>query len=251
MAQESTVSVDFSPARNNAPSNAQANSLGVRPAPANMRDANEFSRALRHTRLVTGLRTILPLCALATIGLFFSLIFTNELPVANVKVDSAGIQEGKLVMENPTMAGFDSKSRPYDVRAVQAIQDVAQPGKVLLNNIDAKLPVDASSFANVLANSGIYDTNSEKLFLDKNVTITGARGMDMLLKDADIDIKSGTMASKNPVKANSNDTNISADSVRVEEGGNRILFNKRVKMTIINPTERGIDASSNQKLRQP
>ena len=75
--------------------------------------------------------------------------------------------------------------------------------------------------------------------------------MDMLMEDADIDIRSGTIASENPVTANSSNTNISADSVRVEDGGNRIVFNNRVKMTIIRPTTRGTDATTGQEPRQP
>ena len=143
------------------------------------------------------------------------------------------------------MAGFDKKSRPYDVRALQAIQDLAKPGKVLLNTIDAKLPMNANSFADIDAKSGIYDTESEKLFLNEDVKIKGARGMDISLQDANIDIKTGIMESDNPVNVQSKNTNISADSVRVEDGGERILFNNRVKMTIVRPVERGASEQGN------
>lgn len=243
MAHESTASMGNSMA----PSGA----VGSSTAHANMRHSDDFNRATRHSRLVTILRTALPLSAVATVIVFVSMAFTSQLPIADVKVDEVSLKEGRLVMENPNMAGFDKNSQPYDVKAVQAIQDLSQPGKVLLTKIDAKLPVDASSFAKIVANSGVYNTNDEKLFLNENVAIRGARGMDMMLEDADIDIRSGTMESDNPVTANSNNTNISADSIRVEEGGNRIVFNKRVKMTIIRPTERGTDGATQQKSRQP
>ncbi|MEP1208830.1 MAG: LPS export ABC transporter periplasmic protein LptC [Rhizobiaceae bacterium] len=233
MAYESTVSVDFSSPH------------------ANMRGADDFNRAAQHSKLVAALRTILPLSALAIIVLFCGLAITTQLPDADVTVDAIGLKQGKLVMERPTMAGFDKNSRPYDVKALQAIQDLAQPGKVMLREIVAKLPVDSSSFANIEARSGVYDTSNEKLFLDKSVTITGARGMDLTLEDADFDIRSGTMASENPVTANSSSTKISAESVRVEENGNRILFNNRVKMTITRPTQRGIDTPVDEVSRQP
>ena len=218
--------------------------------PANMRGVEDFDRAERHSKLVAALRKILPLTALAIIGLFVVTALTTELKITEVIVDEVGLREGKLVMESPNMAGFNKNSRPYDVKADQAIQDLAQPGKVLLREIDAKLPFDASSFANIEAQSGVYDTNSEKLVLEKNITIKGARGMDMLLEHADIDIRSGTMATERPVTANSTNTNISADSMRVEDGGDRIVFNRRVKMTINRPTQRGTGTSADQIERQ-
>lgn len=69
--------------------------------------------------------------------------------------------------------------------------------------------------------------------------------MDISLQDANIDIKTGIMESHNPVNVQSKNTNISADSVRVEDGGERILFNNRVKMTIVRPVERGASEQGN------
>ncbi len=233
MAHESTVSVGFAP------------------GPANMRGVADFNRARRHSRLVFLMKAVLPVLATTLVGVFVMLVLTAQLPVADVSIDKVSLSEGRLVMEQPKMAGFDRNSRPYDVQAVQAIQDLAQPGKVLLNKIDAKIPFDATSFADIGAMSGVYDTKSEKLFLDENVTITGARGMDVHLKDADIDINSGSLASEKPVTVNSENTNISADSIRVEKGGDRILFNQRVKMTITRPVERGIGSTNTDEPRQP
>ena len=215
---------------------------GFAPADANMRSSQDFGRAHSHSKRVAILKKILPLMALGIVGLFVLQAMTAHIPIANISVDEIGLKEGRLVMGRPKMAGFDKNSRPYDVQAVQAIQDLAKPGKVLLKSIDAKLPMDATSFANIHAKSGIYDTENKKLILDDEVSITGARGMDLLLKDASIDIKSGTMESQKPVSVKSGNTNLSADSVRVENDGKRILFNNRVKMTIVRPVERGTAA---------
>ena len=95
------------------------------------------------------------------------------------------------------------------------------------------------------ANPGANFHFSESLLLQEDVVIKGARGMDLLLEDANIDIKTGTMESSNPVQVKSENANISADSVRVEDNGNRILFNNRVKMTIVRPVERGVTPNSN------
>jgi lipopolysaccharide export system protein LptC len=215
------------------------------PVHANMRSTVEFASAKRHSRIVAMLKTLLPLSAIAISALFVMFATTTNLPFADVAVDRIGLKQGKLVMERPKMAGFDKNNRPYDVRALQAIQDLSQPGKVLLKSIEAKLPMDATSFATVDASSGIFDTTSERLSLQDRISIVGARGMDLLLLDADIDIKSGTMESAKPVKVTSESTRLAADSVRVEQSGKRIVFDKRVKMTIIRPVKRGNSTAGN------
>ena len=118
------------------------------------------------------------------------------------------------------------------------------PDIVELVKIDAKLPMDATSFANVDANSGTYDTKGETLKLHDDIVIKGARGMDIYLNDADIDMKSGSMISNNPVKVLSKDANISADSVKVEDNGKRIVFQNRVKMTITRPVRPASDTTT-------
>ncbi len=209
------------------------------PQQANRRDDRDFSRARRHSRMVRGLRQLLPISALVVIGIFIgSTLFTYS-PVSELSIDSAGLKDGKLVMEQPKMAGFDKNNRPYDVSATKAIQDVSKPGMIELVSIDAKLPMDATSFADVDAQIGFYDTNNETLVLKKDVTIKGARGMDILLEEANFNMKTGGMTSDMPVVVNSKDINISADSVSVEKGGQRIVFKKRVKMTITRPLVRG------------
>ncbi|MGI9364831.1 MAG: LPS export ABC transporter periplasmic protein LptC [Rhizobiaceae bacterium] len=213
---------------------------------ANMRTASDFARAYKHSRIVKALKLGLPVAAATLIGVFAIYATSTTVPLENFTVDEISLQEGKLVMDAPKMAGFDKNSRPYDVSAMQAIQDLAEPGKVWLKSIDARLPMDATSFANLDAVSGVFLTESEKLLLDNTVSIAGARGMDLVLENADIDIKSGLMQSDRPVKVTSENTKLQADSVRVEENGKRIIFNERVKMTIVRPVERGVSPAQTE-----
>jgi len=208
-----------------------------------MRGERDFARARRHSTIVRGLKGILPICAIAIVVVFGASTLLSFNPIEEVSIDSAGLKDGKLVMEKPKMAGFDKNNRPYDVTASQAIQDLTRPGIVELKAIDARLPMDATSFAEIDAKTGFYDTNKETLLLKDDVVIKGARGMDILLKDANIDMKSGSMKSDNPVKVTSDDANISADSVQVKENGKRIVFKNRVKMTITRPVARGTETS--------
>ena len=215
------------------------------PVLANARDETDYNLAKRHSRHVRILKRVLPMCAVLIALLFVLSAGLSFSPISEVSIDKAELRQGKLVMERPKMAGFDKNNRPYDVKAQKAIQDLTKPGTVELEVIDARLPMDTSSYADLDAQSGVYDTSTEKLLLRDTVSIKGARGMDFLLKDADIDIRTGSMQSDKPVKVTSPNTQISAESIKVEDNGRRILFKDRVKMTIIRPVERGNTPSSN------
>ena len=223
----------------------QSAALDGQPEIANKRSTRDFNRARRHSLLVAVLKKILPIGAVAITVSFAASAILSYSPVSDVSIGGAALKDGKLVMNAPKMAGFNKENRPYDVKASKAIQDLDKPGLVELELIDARLPMDATTFADVDANSGTYDTNNEKLNLRDNVLIKGARGMDIQLMDADIDMKSGSLVSSNPVQVTSPDTDITADSVQVEDNGKRIIFKKRVKMTIKKPVSRGVKPQPN------
>ncbi|MEM1317560.1 MAG: LPS export ABC transporter periplasmic protein LptC [Pseudomonadota bacterium] len=206
---------------------------------ANRRTAEDFAKAQRHSKAVRISRRALPGIAAFMVVLFVGQAVWNWTPMGNIQVLSAAISNGKLVMEEPKLKGVDADNRPYDVKAARAVQDLAKPGFFELTAIDAKLPIDASSFAQVDAGSGIYDQKAETMRLFNTVVVTGARGMDIQMDDADIDIKSGTLTSDKPVTVKSGETTIDAASVEVQDNGKRVIFKERVKMVINRPIKRG------------
>ncbi len=196
-------------------------------------------RARRHSQLVSFLKKMLPIAAIAIFALFILSGVYSFVPPGQLSMEGVAIENGKLVMEKPVMAGFDKQNRPYNVEAARALQNLKQPGVVELETIDADVPFDADTAANVTARTGVYNSEKESLVLTDNVEITGARGMDISLEDAHIDIKSGTLFSEKPVEVKSEQADITAESVRVENNGERIVFRNRVKMIIRRPIQRG------------
>lgn len=199
---------------------------------ANRRTEHDFVVAHRHSALVGFLKTFLPATAIATVMSFGALAAMSYTPLSVSPVSDAALRDGKLIMNSPKMAGFDKENRAFDVNALKAIQNLDTPNVVDLDTIDARLPMGPDNYANVDAKRGTYDTSRETLKLQENVVVRGAKGMDLQLEEADIDMKSGTMVSDRPVKVISDTRNISANAVRVDENGKRIIFRNRVKMTI-------------------
>ena len=208
----------------------------------NRRDDKQFDTAHKHSRRVKFLKKALPISAVSVVVIFIGSIFFSSTQFGNLSIESADFIDGKLVMKSPTMAGFDSRERPYDVKADRAIQDPKAPAVVSLEGINALVPVDDKSNARIIAAKGVYDSEKETMTLEDDILVTGARGMEIKLRSANIDMKSGSLLSSEPVSVRSNNTQISANSVQVRDNGNDILFQNRVRMTIQPSALRGSSA---------
>ena len=237
-----TAQFASTPALNIRPTNqAPVDPQPTAPAPkfANQRSEQDFQIASRHSNRISILKKALPLAAIILVVGFGASAMISFVPNVDVKIGSSSLEDGKLVMKQPKMSGFDKNNRPYDVTATRAIQDLKTPSIIVLEAIDALVPMDAKNMADVTADDGVYNSDTEKLVLRNNVFIKGARGMDIKLEEANINMKTGTMESSKPVTVTSEDTDLTADSVIVEDNGARIVFKNRVRMTIRKPISRG------------
>ncbi len=213
---------------------------------ANRRGEEDFRHARRHSLIVRIMKMVLPTIAVLCMLSFVALAAISYVPISNFSISGASLKDGRLTMETPKMAGFDSKGRPYDVRARRAMQDISKPKIIELVRIDADLPMDQKSTAKLTAEEGTYDSEAETLQLRNNIEIRGARGMDIDLHSADIDIRSGKLVSTKPVKVVSDTSAITAQRVEVENSGKRIVFRDKVRVIITRPVERGTSQAEQQ-----
>ena len=147
--------------------------------------------------------------------------------------------DGKLVMNNPKIAGTDSKNRPYNLTAVRAVQDAQRPTRITLETIEGNLTIDEKNSASVTAGTGIYDSVAKTLDLSGKVAVDTKDGMSLRMEGASIDIGSGRLVTNQPVSIDTGRAQISAQSLTVEDKGNKIIFENRVRMTLqpIDPKE--------------
>ena len=199
----------------------------------NRRDQRHFTRADRHSSAVSILKRLLPvIAAVLTMTIIAAVIlFQFQLP-AEISVEGIGISGGKLVMQQPTMNGFDRKDRPFDVKADRAIQDLDNPGVVTLENIVAQLPINSTDFANVVAKTGLYDTKKEWLSLRDKIVVTAKGGLKINLDTAEIDLKGGTLKSDTPVTVISGSSSVRSDRLKITKNGETVIFENRVIMVI-------------------
>lgn len=196
------------------------------------RATEDFERAAKHSKWVQLLKILLPLVGVLIIVIILAaLVLRPTLPV-DISIGNAGIEDGKLVMNNPKLNGFDENNLPYFVEAMRAIQSVEDPTQVELDRINAKLPMKKDVWANIEAGNGSFNATDKKLELGGGVKITTTDGMKMNLKDAYIDMKAGSVQTDREIVFTSENANISSGSMQIFDNGDRIIFDTKVRLTI-------------------
>lgn len=196
------------------------------------RSDHEYRDAVRHSKRVRLLKIAMPVVGgLIILGLVATLAIRQFL-LPGIDLGAIGYQDGKLVMENPNLNGFDKDKRPFKLSADRAIQNADQPRRVELVNIAATLPMDDTRFAEITAGNGVYDAEQKTLVLSQQIHVNTTDGMKIDLGDADVDIGKGSLKTPNPVFASTPQADISADSLLISDSGEQIVFEGTVRLTL-------------------
>jgi len=152
--------------------------------------------------------------------------------VAAVEVRETKIVSGKLVMSAPKLEGFTKDNLAYSLSAERAVQAIKNSSVFELEGIDARLPVDANTWAVVKAERGIYDRDKNTIDFTSAVDVSTTDGMAATFTRAFYDIGKGELKTSEPVEINLNGTQIAADGMTVLENGKVLIFENRVRMDI-------------------
>lgn len=206
-----------------------------RPAPAGSPvppRAAEFHQAQHHSRRVRRMKVALPVIAvLLAIGFFGYSYLASPARVA-VDVASSAVADGKLVMASPKLEGVTKNNLPYSMTAARALQNLDATGIIELEDINAKLPLDARNTATIEAQRGVYDRDKNTLEIATPIKVTTTDGMMARLNSASIDIGKGDMKTGEPVDIAVQGARITADSMTILENGKVLVFERRVRMQI-------------------
>jgi len=205
-----------------------------RPAPLrDGRAAAEFERARKHSNRVQILKRMLPIVGVLAIVVIIGSLFFSGSNLPSVDIGSLRLEEGKLVMDSPELSGTDSNKRPYSMTATRAVQNTDKPDRIALEDIQAQLPLNDEQTAKITAGTGVYDAGEKTLELGGNIAVDTDDGMKIRMIDAQIDIETGRMQTNSPVEVDTGRANVKSDSLIVEDNGKMIIFENRVRMTIL------------------
>jgi lipopolysaccharide export system protein LptC len=197
--------------------------------------ARAFRRAMRHSRGVRILRLAIPAGIAAAIA--FGMLSARFDPVRMltalpVDFSSLVVSGTKITMQQPRIAGFTSDSRPYELTARAAAQDVTDPDTIELQGIHGKNEMADKTEFDVTADSGVYNSKAEMLTLRQNVVFKSSGGYEVYLSEAVVDVHNSNVVSERPVEVRLVQGTIRANHMEVVDSGNEIRFSGGVTMVM-------------------
>jgi lipopolysaccharide export system protein LptC len=194
--------------------------------------AAKFANAARHSRLVRILRVAVPATVAVAMGLLVlrSTIFNPfQIPV---KFDSGNlvVSGTRITMESPHLSGFTPDQRPYELWAKTATQDITDPDHVDLSDLRAKVLMEDQSNLFLDARTGRFDNKQQQLDLHKDIFLRTSTGYEARLNSAFVDMGKGTVSSDEHVDVKLTNGTLTADRLRITEGGDLIRFEGNVVM---------------------
>lgn len=192
-----------------------------------------FAQARRHSGRVRLLKLALPAAAVLMIAVFAGKSWLSAPGSLPIDLRALAIEDGRLVMTDPRLDGLTGRDgRPYSMTATRAVQDIGTSGRIDLEGIDAKLPVDEKGWLTVSARTGVFDRDANRLDIDSELTMVSDDGMKAVLQSAVVDIATGSLDTADPVDISLEGAHITADSMAVRDKGAVLIFENRVRMTI-------------------
>jgi len=143
-----------------------------------------------------------------------------------------GLGEEQLTMLKPRFLGVDRKGQPYVITAETAVQDPADPRRVSLAQVQADITLERGAWLSLSASRGLYRQLEERLTLEGPVAIHSDSGYELHLERVEAALAEGRAWSDLPVQGHGPFGAIAADGMRVEDHGDRVVFEGRVRVTL-------------------
>lgn len=194
-----------------------------------------YRAARRHTLLVKLLRFLLPASGIVALSALSLMSWVSAPAPYEITVADKYVSFDGIVMERPTLTGYDKKNRRYKVSAEKAIQKITNPNQVRLNDISAEVTLPDKGTATITAGGGDYDNGSATLKLIGGIRVESSMGYQISLKNAEIDLQAGTLVSRNPVTIRYQDSEVTGDTMSVSDGGKIIVLEGRVESNLMPP----------------
>jgi lipopolysaccharide export system protein LptC len=192
-----------------------------------------FRDAARHSRRVRFLRLAIPAAILIIATVILGATFFNPFkrigvfPIDPGKITFSGT---KITMEVPRVTGFTADSRPYEMIAHTAVQDLTKPDILELKDIDAKVELKDGQHVTIKSINGFYDTKGEVLKLNDHITLRSTSGYEGRLSEATVHVSSGRVVSESPVEVQLPNGVLNANHLEVTDNGASIVFGGGVEM---------------------
>ncbi|MGH6817295.1 MAG: LPS export ABC transporter periplasmic protein LptC [Methylovirgula sp.] len=153
----------------------------------------------------------------------------------NLSVAQVGLHGSVVTLEAPKTRGIRADGQPFELSGVSGTQDILNPHVINLVGVNAKVGLDDATTAKVTADTGVYDSSENVVWLRTNVRIKNdVSGYDMHLRSATLDLNSSALVTEEPVLVTMDGGNtISADRMDITDNGHEISFQGQVNSSIV------------------
>ncbi len=194
--------------------------------------AGAYQAAVAHSIRVRKLKVLLPVAAAVISFAFIGVAIIRSYVPENLSIESARIEDGKIVMERPAISGRNSDGINYSMVADRALQDIENPNKITLQDVKAAVPINDEVIARVAATGADFDRGSDILDLKSPFDVNLSNGITARFKSAHLNIPGGIMDSRDPVNITMTGGAIVADSLKITDKGHTITFIGQVRVNV-------------------
>jgi lipopolysaccharide export system protein LptC len=205
-----------------------------------------FARARRRSGWVRLLRKAILASVPATVVAMVAIFNPFATKFEGLSFTGLSLNGTKVTMANPKLTGFRNDGQPYSVTAEKALQDIKNPTTVELQKLTGDVGMAGGETMRISADSGIYDTLAQRIHLTGNVRISNAR-FDVRLRTADIDFKTGSYQSDDPVEVHVGEqTTVFSDRATARNNGQELTFEGHVRTRMNSPPDKTADADAKE-----
>lgn len=198
--------------------------------------ARAFRAARRHSRLVRIMRVAIPIAVVAGLAGISLVTYLNPLRMLTklpIDISDLVVNGSKVTMEQPRLSGFTSDARAYELSADAAAQDFTRPDLVELRHLRAKVEMQDKTSIEMSAVTGLYDSKSETIKLERDIRLSSSNGYKGRLSKATVDIRKGNVSSDQPVELELLQGTLNANKLDITESGDLVRFHGGVTMIMM------------------
>lgn len=194
--------------------------------------------ALRYSRFVTFMKRALSLGAFLIIAAVLAFFFIQRQPrQLQFGYERLGRVDNDLAMVKPRLTGSDDKGNPYVITADMAVQDVHNPKKATLKNLEADLALDKGNWINARARGGMVDMSTGQLELNGGISVFSATGYELHSASASANLRQSVIHGHETVTGQGPDGTLRADSFHADRAANILTLAGHVHMTFHGPSK--------------
>lgn len=187
-----------------------------------------------YSAFVLGMKILLPVLAIILmVSVFVSSTTFNSKPDLVIDFREVDTLSDDLRMVSPRITGVDRRGRPYVVTADTATQQVDNPDKIYLENIEADLMLDeGGNWLSLTSRFGTLQSEAETLDLREEISVFSANGYEFHAQTANMDFGAGSLVSDQPVYGQGPVGTINANGVETSNDGDKIKFTGGVRVVV-------------------